>query len=1172
MRRSGVGVCIAVVCVALLAYITAGPRHAERNRTVPVSSTATWLRSGTTRPAASNAGSQSSVRTAAVLQGLKGLPLSFEPNVGQSDSEAKYLARGAGYVTFLTARKAVLELRAPTMKAKKPTQPASALKAKSVEVTALSMELEGANSTTRLVAEDKLPGVSNYLIGRNASDWRTDIPNYRRVREKSVYPGIDLVYYGTQRQLEYDFVVAPGAQPQRIRLKIDGARKLRIDAAGTLEATLTGGVVEFHKPVAYQEAAGKRRAVEAAYLMNGEHVVSLRVGKYDRSLPLVIDPVLAYSTYLGGSGIDVANGIAVAPDDTAFVAGGTLSSNYPVKNAFQGTAPGPEDAFVTKLSADGSTLVYSTYLGGGGVDVANGIAVDNLADAYVTGQTTSPDFPVDGNAIFPNCGADTHCGSTWNDQNAIVTNGFVTKLNVTGTAPIYSTYIGLYQETDSQAIAVDANGIAYITGQIGANLPVTTRTPPAFCPGLFPIVHGFEPGYPGGVGATNDGCAYTAGGSAATGFVMAISANGSGILYSTYLGGTTQDDGLGIAADDTGNAYVAGLSYSPDFPLLNGVDTVYGGLGDGFFTKINTTAVGAASLLYSTYLGGGALDQANAVAIDPSNYAYVAGVTASANLPFATLNGYSGKSDAFIAKLNPGASGAGSLVYFRYLGGSLADSANGIAVDSGGNAYVTGSTSSPDFPIVAGAFQTAYGGGNADAFVTKIDPSGVNLVYSSFLGGTNTDVGNGIAIDAAGSAFVAGETCSLDFPLAHPLQANSGGNCDAFASKVEILSGVELNPAGLVFPAQSLGTTSAAQTVSLTNGDNPVTINGIAIVGTNADEFAETNTCPATLSPGGVCTITVTFTPTASGLAKAAMEITDSAPGSPQVVSLSGSTSTLTLSTSNINFGNEQVGQSAEPQTIIATNQGNVPITISGITASGAFTETDDCTKAPLQPTTNCSITVTFTPQVAGQSVGALEISDNAPGSPQEVLLYGTGIGLTADFTLAVQPSSATISAGQTAQVTLAMTSTGGFKDAVTLSCSGLPAQSTCEFAANPVSVGASTSVPLAITTVARTTAPPAGPSAPLAPPSRLLPILGVWLGVLMMLLLVSAAIPAIRARRRAVGVFALAVTMALFSAACNGGTQNGVPSGTPAGTYQVTVTGTSGAISHAATVSLQVK
>jgi hypothetical protein len=450
-------------------------------------------------------------------------------------------------------------------------------------------------------------------------------------------------------------------------------------------------------------------------------------------------------------------------------------------------------------------------------------------------------------------------------------------------------------------------------------------------------------------------------------------------------------------------------------------------------------------------LGGSGLDQGNGVAVDASGNAYVAGITTSrastllftqppgafqADCTLDTLKVCEG--DAFVAKF--ALSGTPALSYFTYLGGSLADSANGIALDSSDNAYVTGSTTSTDFPIAGNVFQTTYGGGNADAFITELNPTGSDLVYSTYLGGSATDIGNGIGVNpsdtascstvptgSACSAYVAGQTCSFDFPLANPLQPNYGGNCDAFVSKASFLVGIALNPAGLLFPTESLGTTSQAQTVTLTNGDSTLTINSITLTGAAAGDFAETNNCPATMPPGAQCTISVTFTPAALGIRKASIEISDSAPGSPQYISLTGSTSTVGITPASVAFGSQAVGVASAAQAVTITNVGNAVLTISAVATSGPFTQTNDCTAAPLQPTANCVVNVAFAPIAPGPDIGALTITDSAPGSPQVVLLTGTGVAapVASLSTTTLTFASTTVAATSPAQ-TITITNTGG--------------------------------------------------------------------------------------------------------------------------------------------------
>lgn len=929
-----------------------------------------------------------------VIEHYKQFPLSFEPNQKQTDNaDVKFLARGDGYILFLTGKEAVLSMR------KDP---------KSTAV--MRMSLLNANANPSFTGMEELPGKSNYFIGNKPENWHTNISTYRKVSEHDIYPGIDLLYYGTQRQLEYDFVIAPGASPRKIQIAFSGAKNLHTDPNGDLLLSAAGkDDVRLHKPVAYQQIGNEKQLVAANYVLSGKDRVAFSIGNYDQSRPLIVDPILAYSTYIGGSGIDAANAIALAPDNTAFIAGSTFSSNFPVVHALQANAGGEpdfaQDAFVSKISTDGSTVLYSTYLGGERTDVANGIAVDSFGFAYVTGTTLSDFFPVTQNVFGENCAGDGKCGASYNPGGLIVSNAFIAKLNIAGSGLVYSTYLGFYEYVQGNAIAVDLNGNAYVTGQVGQNLPPEITTNGA--PPPFPDNSAIQPPFTVVVSAGPPPVTFDFGISGiSNAFLTKISSTGSSILYSSYIGGSGEESGKAVAVDGNGNAYVAGLAYSTDFPTTAGaLQTTNLGAGDAFLSKINTNQTGAASLVYSTLIGGTGLDQANAVAVDNLGNVYVAGTTHSvastlgftppvgafqSNCVLDSSNVCEG--DAFAAKLNPSLTGSSALTYFTYLGGSLADGANAIAVDSTGSAYVTGSTVSPDFPTGGAVFQPKFGGGNADSFVTKLNPAGAALTYSSYLGGTNTDVGVGIAVDTGGNAYITGQTCSDDFPLANPLQAVPGGNCDAFVSKVSILAGFALNPAGLVFPAQSLNTTSGSQIIIVTNGDSAQTISSIAISGPSAGDFAETTTCGSGLAVGATCTITVTFTPQVSGLRKASLIITDSAPGSPQVVNLSGSSSTVTLSASVLAFGNQPVGASSGPQAVTVTNSGTSALTFSSIVGSGDFAEADDCTRASLPPGTNCVIEVTYTPSAPISSIGAITLTDNGSGSPQEIMVTGTGV------------------------------------------------------------------------------------------------------------------------------------------------------------------------------------
>jgi hypothetical protein len=503
------------------------------------------------------------------------------------------------------------------------------------------------------------------------------------------------------------------------------------------------------------------------------------------------------------------------------------------------------------------------------------------------------------------------------------------------------------------------------------------------------------------------------------------------------------------------------------------------------------------------------------------------------------------------------------------LGGTHADEGDGIAVDSTGNIYVTGTTASTDFPTAGAVFQPAYGGGNTDTFVAKIAPTGATLVYSSYLGGTNADLATGIAVDTSGSAYVTGQTCSQDFPLANPLQAVPGGNCDAYIAKVSILDGFAFNPAGLVFPAQSLSTTSQSQTVTLTNGDTPQTISSIAVSGSNAGDFLETSTCPVNspLGVGTTCTFTVSFTPSASGIRKAAIVITDTAPGSPQVLNLTGNTSTVTLSAASLNFGVQAVGTVSAIQSVTVTNSGTTPLTFSSIVASGDFFESDTCTRAPVQPGSNCIVQVDFAPSAAIASIGTVTLNDNGSGSPQVITTTGTGI-LQPPFQISSLSATPSVPAGNKATYGISVSSNVGFAQQIGLSCSA-PATISCSVAPNFVMPTATQSLSaiLTVSTALRTSAPPS--SIKVDPLALLRQWHGTW--VLWMLTILTILTMAALRKRPVTAAFGLAVVLMLASVACSGNPA-GAPVGTPVGTYQITVTGTSGSITNSATFALQVK
>lgn len=665
------------------------------------------------------------------------LPLSFEANQGQTDSQVKFISRRPGSSLFLTPTEAMLTLAyLPANAAGSPAQ---------AQQTVLHMRLQGSNPRPSLSGVDELPGRINYFIGSDPTKWRTNVHTYSKVQYQDIYPGIDMIYYGNQRQLEYDFVVRPGADPKPITLDFQGADLLEIDSHGDLVLHTTAGAIRQRKPMIYQEVHGVQREVPGGYVLKGKHQVGFQVGPYDTRRPLVIDPTLFYSTYLGGSGDDDSGGIGVDSSGNAYVTGTTTSLNFPTSGASQTTLNGVQDVFVTKLNPTGSALVYSTYLGGSGNEQGRGIAVDASGNAYVTGITKSSNFPTTPGAFK------TTLGSAFD-------NGFVTKLDPTGSMLVYSTYLGGSSVDWIFAIAIDTSGNAYVTGKASS--------------GDFPTTSGvFEPVMLG------------SGGSA---FVTKLNSPGSALAYSTFLDAVGNSSvGIGIAVDSSGNAYVTGSTTSGTYPTTPGAfQTTFGGGGnDTFVTKLSPTG---SALVYSTLLGGGGSDNVQAIAVDGSGNAFVTGVTNSLNFPTtagALQTAIGGSSDVFVTKVN--ATGTG-LAYSTYLGGNGPDTSFSIAVDASDNAYVTGVTGSNNFPVTPGAIQSISAGGD-DVFVAMLNPAGSGLVYSTYLGGiSNNDIGHGIAVDQFANAYVTGLTLSPNFPTTPGAfqTAFAGGASDVFIVKI----------------------------------------------------------------------------------------------------------------------------------------------------------------------------------------------------------------------------------------------------------------------------------------------------------------------------------------------------------------------------------------------------
>jgi fibronectin type 3 domain-containing protein len=701
------------------------------------------------------------------------LPLAFEANQGQADPQVQFLSQGSGYTLWLTGKEAVLGLRKP--EDGRVTAEGGSLPRPSI----LRMRLLGSDPNSKGRGAEPLSGQVDYFFGNDPRKWRTNVPTYGKVKYAGVYPGVDLVYYGNQDQLEYDFVVKPGANPHQIRLAYSGAAGVDVAANGDLLLHTEGGDVRQRKPVIYQEVDGQRTPVQGDYVLlshghsakrkagdvqaldSNTHQVGFKLAKYDATRPLIIDPVLTYGTYLAGSSVDDGHGIAVDKDGMIYVVGTTLFNGFPqTSGAYQGPQ-GNNDAFVVKLDpakSGAASLLYATHLGGSSGDLGNAIAVDGDGMIYVAG-TASYDFPTTPNSFYP--------------RQRIAGDGFLVKLDPTksGAASlVYSTYLGGAAPGIGHSIALDADRNVYITGGTGDRY--FTPTPGAFQTDQ-PLTDAFL-------------------------LKLDLTRTGAdALLYSTYLGGSGDDSGSGVALDSTGHVYITGTTESANFPTTpGGFQTEQAGK-DAFMVELDLSQSGAASLLYGTYLGGFGDDLGEGIAVDGNGAVYVTGqagpsfpVTAGAYQT--TLRG----SDAYLVKLDPTQSGAASLLYSTYLGGNGGDNGSGIALDAAGYVYLAGWTQSSDFPTTPGALPPAPRAPDqlpSDGFVAKLDlnrSGAASLLYSTYLGGSSLDGAYDIAVDALGNACVMGNTQSRDFPTT-PSGYNPGpgnGSEHAFVVRLSAIS------------------------------------------------------------------------------------------------------------------------------------------------------------------------------------------------------------------------------------------------------------------------------------------------------------------------------------------------------------------------------------------------
>lgn len=1036
---------------------------------------------------------------------LGSLPLAFEPNQGQTDSQVRFLAHPSGYGLFLTQHEAVLAL------------PVANKESRSLGRTALRMQFADANPAAAVSAIEPLPGHTNYLLGNDASRWVTNVPQFARVDYRDLYPGVDLAFYGKQGRLEYDFEVKPGADPSRVHLRLAGAKNLRLAGNGDLLVALEGQELRFLAPHLYQPSSAGNQTVSGGFVLRAQNEVGFEVGDYDRSRALIIDPVLTFSTYFGGSGAESCAAIvgaqfvphcpAIAIDSAnrAYLAGATSSANgFPAPTSpIISAAPGGgnSDVFVARISSNGSALVLDqlAFVGGSGADYPVGVAVDSGFNVYLAGNTSSGDFPT------TSTGYQTSVPAAGNHI-------FFTELNPSFGGPLYSTFLAGNGVDTASDMAVDSQGRAYL---IGTTTSTTTSTP-------FPTTIGSL--QPSALAANQF-------------FFSKLNPNLNGpnsLLYSTFFGGSAPANGVvtggGITIDANLNVYLAGGTNFTDMPVVNAFQGVNGGGLDVWAAKLAAPANNTQQYTpaFETYFGSTGDEVAYGVASDSGNTnMYITGSTTSTGIPAVTTapalqaSYGGGSSDAFLTKFGGitttgTTQGSVPLLYFTYLGGTGQDVGLSVVSDTSQNARIAGLTTSGSLPNPNPLFQSP--GGGSDAFFARIlttttTSTTVNTSSTSILGGSGTDIGTSVAVDAALNSYIAGETASNNFPHVSdpavpniaPLQAGLGGASDAFVSKI-----------GPTFTGLSFACTGGCPTPTPANP----TVN------------------PSPVGVGN--TVTFTYSIYNTGDPVNGVVFTDSVGPNSVISSATGTGANCAVS------GTTEV-----------CNLG----TVATSSTSGS--------PAIISPATTVSIVVTATPPAPSTP----PVKPPAIGNSAVLSVAGTSFQATAsgqatvnDFGLSVSgQNTQTVTAGDQGSYTLVVTPTGGYPESVSLACGALQAGVQCKFqGTNPItnlSNGAQNRI-LDVTTTPRVTTP--------ASLLRSGPIYAFWLPISGFALIGSG----LSRRRRwlmAIIVGVLLSGVALQSA-CSNTSNTSTTTGTPAGTYTITVNATSGSATRTTAVTLNVK
>ncbi len=897
----------------------------------------------------------------AALRAYADLPVYFIENAGQTDPRVRFYAQGSGYVFYLSAREAVFQFAARSS-----TSAASLMPVAERSQTAgavLRLRFVDGNPDVIVTGEERASGEVNYLRGDDSSRWQRGLSQYRQVVYSNLWPGIDLKLREESGTLKYEFRVRPGARVSDIGLAYEGAQSLTLDAEGGLLIGSSMGVLKDSAPIAYQEDSGQRAPVESRYQLKGSGY-GFSVDRYDPNRELIIDPGLDYSTFLGGTSHEFGTGIAVDTVGNAYVVGVTQSPNFPTTaGAFDrtGSASNDLDVFVTKINATGTALIFSTFLGGSNFEWGRGIALDAANNVYITGQTKSSNFPTTGGAFDRTFNVDT-CPRCGIDQY----DAFVTKLNAAGSSLVYSTYLGGFDLDDGMAIAVDSAGSAYIAGETGSsNFPTTT----------------------GAISRVRSG-AFDA-------FITKLNPAGSALVYSTYLGGSEVDFGQAIAlsSDGANNAYVVGATRSPNFPTTVGAfDTTANGEFDIFVARLNPSGT---ALVYSTLLGGSDMDGASGLAVDAQGNAYIGGGTPSSDFPvtpgaFATVS--QGSGDAFVTKLN---AAGNALIFSTLLGGSGSEGVSALALDAAANIYLTGGTSSPDFPMTPTAFDSTFNGGVTDAFVAKFNPGATALLYSTFLGGSDNEGASDLAIDSTRSVYVTGQTMSVNFPT-------TAGAPDR-----------TWNGDPLIFWADAF-------IAKLTPEDGPGT--------TPVFGLASVNAAPSTVNGGSSSTGTVSVNAPAPGSVVVFLASSD-----PSVVSVPAN-ATIAQGTSSANF-------------VITTHPvtASVTVTITASYAGVTRSTTLSVLTPPPSPILTNLVTSPSTVNGGGSVTGAVVLS---------IVPWDTGftVALSSNHAAASTPSSVTVPPGSQSAVFPIATSTVTTSTIATITATAGGVTKTTSLTINPSS------------------------------------------------------------------------------------------------------------------------